>query len=56
MREFFHLAHSVKMSAEDAELAEVMLYGEIVQDYGKWYKETFPNDKCAIDFDKKSRP
>ena len=52
MREFFHLAHSVKMSAEDAELAEVMLYGEIVQDYGKWYKETFPNDKCAIDFDK----
>lgn len=52
MREFFHLAHSVKMSAEDAELAEVMLYGEIVQDYGKWYKETFPNDKCASDFDK----
>jgi ATP-dependent Clp protease protease subunit len=40
------------MSAEDAELAEVMLYGEIVQDYGKWYKETFPNDKCASDFDK----
>ena len=52
MREFFHLAHSVKMSAEDKELAEVMLYGEIVQDYGKWYKETFPNDKCASDFDK----
>ena len=52
MREFFHLAHSVRMSAEDAELAEVMLYGEIVQDYGKWYKETFPNDKCASDFDK----
>lgn len=52
MREFFHLAHSVKMSAEDKELAEIMLYGEIVQDYGKYYKEVFPNDKCAIDFDK----
>ena len=52
MREFFHLAHSVKMSAEDNELAEVMLYGEIVQDYGKWYKECFPSDKCAADFDK----
>lgn len=52
MREFFHLAHSVKMSADDAELAEVMLYGEIVQDYGKWYKECFPDDKCSSDFDK----
>ena len=52
MREFFHLAHSVRMSAEDAELAEVMLYGEIVQDYGKWYKENYPNDKSASDFDK----
>ena len=52
MREFFHLAHSVKMSAEDKELAEIMLYGEIVQDYGKYYKEVFPNNKCAIDFDK----
>lgn len=52
MRDCFHLAHSVRMSAEDSELAEVMLYGEIVQDYGKWYKEYYPNDKCAIDFDK----
>ena len=52
MRDCFHLAHSVRMSAEDSELAEIMLYGEIVQDYGKWYKEYYPNDKCAIDFDK----
>ena len=52
MRDCFHLAHSVRMSADDAELAEVMLYGEIVQDYGKWYKEYYPNDKCAADFDK----
>ena len=52
MREFFHLAHSARMSADDVELAEVMLYGEIVQDYGKWYKEYYPNDKCASDFDK----
>ena len=35
MRDCFHLAHSVRMSADDAELADVMLYGEIVQDYGK---------------------
>lgn len=52
MREIFHLAYSARMSAEDAELAEVMLYGEIVQDYGKWYKENYPNDKSASDFDK----
>ena len=52
MREVFHLAHSVRMSAEDTELAEVMLYGEIVPDYGKWYKEYYPNDRCAADFDK----
>lgn len=52
MRDVFHLAYSARMSAEDAELAEVMLYGEIVQDYGKWYKENYPNDKSASDFDK----
>ena len=52
MREVLHLAHSVRMSADDKELAEVMLYGEIVPDYGKWYKEYYPNDKCAADFDK----
>ena len=52
MREVLHLAHSIRMSADDKELAEVMLYGEIVPDYGKWYKEYYPNDKCAADFDK----
>ncbi len=52
MRELFHLAHNVRMSTEDAELAEIMLYGEIVQDYGKFYKEAYPDDKCASDFDK----
>ena len=52
MREFLRIAHSVKMSAEDSELAEVFLYGEIVQDYSKWYKEQYPNDKSASDFAK----
>ena len=51
-RDIFHIAHSVRMSAEQSDLAEVMLYGEIVQDYGKWYKEEYPNDQSASDFDK----
>ena len=50
MREILRIAHSVRMSTEDTELAEVMLYGEIVQDYSKYYKEQFPNDKSASDF------
>ena len=47
-RELFRLAHSVRMAADDA--AEVELYGEIVPDMGKYYKEWFPNDKNAVDF------
>ena len=47
MREILRIAHSVRMSTEDTELAEVMLYGEIVQDYSKYYKEQYPNDKSA---------
>ena len=50
MREILRIAHSVRMSTEDTELAEVMLYGEIVQDYSKYYKEQYPNDKSASDF------
>lgn len=31
---------------------EIMLYGEIVEDYGKWWKENYPEDKSASDFDR----
>ena len=51
-RDIFRIAHSIRMSAEKSDLAEVMLYGEIVPDYGSWYKEDYPNDKSASDFDK----
>lgn len=51
-KDIFRLAHSVRMSAEEKDLAEVMLYGEIVQDYGEWYKREYPNDKSASDFDR----
>lgn len=51
-RDVFRLAYSTRMSAEDKETGELMLYGEIVQDYGKYYKENYPDDKCASDLDK----
>lgn len=51
-RDAFRLAFRANMSAEDNEAGEIMLYGEIVQDYSKWYKEQYPNDKSASDFDR----
>lgn len=50
-RDFFRLSFRAEMSATDKEMGEVMLYGQIVQDNGKWYKEVFPDDKTASDFD-----
>ena len=50
MREMFRIAYSVKMEAEDT--AEVKLWGEITGDVPKWYKDEFPEDKNAADFDK----
>ena len=50
-RDIFHLAYRANMSADDPETGEIMLYGEIVQDMGKFWREYFPNDKCAADFD-----
>lgn len=50
MKDMFSLAYSVRMSADKADTAEVLLYGEIVGDYGKWYKEEYPNDMSASDF------
>lgn len=51
-RDIFKLAYDVRMSAEQSDLAEVMLYGEIVQDYPEWLKKEYPNDQSASDFDK----
>lgn len=51
-RDMFRLAFTTCMSAEDSTTGELMLYGEIVQDYGKWYKDQYPEDKSATDFDK----
>ncbi|MDO4647623.1 MAG: Clp protease ClpP [Eubacteriales bacterium] len=51
MPDIFKLAHSVKMSAEEENTAEVMLYGEIISnmpDEWKWDEQ----DKSAADFDK----
>lgn len=50
-RDIFHLGYSVKMSADTADTAELMLYGEIVEDGPKWWKWS-DNDKSASDFDK----
>ena len=49
-RDCFTFAYNISMSASDAASAEMTLYGEIVQDYGKWYKENYPEDKSASDF------
>ena len=52
MRDCFALrAGAPRMSADGSE-AEIMLYGEIIADYGKWWKDNFPDDKSAADFDK----
>jgi len=49
--DIFRLSYSLRMSAEESDTAELMLYGEIIQDMPeawKWSKE----DKSAADFDK----
>ena len=51
-RDCFQLCHSAPRMVAGSDEAEIMLYGEIVQDYSKWYKENFPEDKSAADFDK----
>ena len=51
-RDVFKLAFQASMSADSDDTGELKLYGEIVQDYGKWYKENYPEDKSANDFDK----
>lgn len=50
-RDIFRLAYSVKMEAEKSDTAELMLYGEIVQDGPKEWKWS-EEDKSAAEFDK----
>lgn len=50
-RDAFRLAFRASMSAE-SDTGELMLYGEITKNLNKWYKENYPDDKSAIDFDK----
>ena len=51
-RDLFRFGYSINMNAEDNTQADMTLYGEIVQDYSKWYKEQYPEDKSASDFRK----
>ena len=50
-RDIFRLAYQVSMLADDSDTAEVMLYGEIIQDGPKWWKWS-QEDKSAAEFDK----
>ena len=50
-RDIFRLGYSVRMSAEESDTAEIMLYGQIVEDGPKWWKWS-EEDKSAAEFDK----
>lgn len=50
-RDIFRLGYSVRMTAEDSDTAELMLYGQIVEDGPKWWKWS-EEDKSAAEFDK----
>lgn len=51
-RDCFRLQFTTPRMTAGNEEAEVMLYGEIIPDYSKYYKDAYPNDKSAADFDK----
>lgn len=50
-RDIFRLGYDIKMAAEETETAEILLYGEIVEDGPKWWKWS-EEDKSAADFKK----
>ena len=50
-RDIFRLGYSVNMAAEESDTAEIMLYGQIVEDGPKWWKWS-EEDKSAAEFDK----
>ena len=51
-RDGFRLRFDAPRMAAGSDEAEVMLYGEIIPDYSTYYKEVYPQDKSAADFDK----
>lgn len=50
-RDIFRFGYNVKMAAEESDTAEVMLYGQIVEDGPKWWKWS-EEDKSAAEFKK----
>lgn len=50
-KNIFRLAYDVHMEVGSSDTAEVMLYGEIVEDGPRWWKWS-QEDKSAADFDK----
>lgn len=50
-RDIFRLGYSIRMEADQNDTAEMMLYGEIVEDGPKWWKWS-DEDKSAAEFDK----
>lgn len=50
-RDIFRLAYDIHMEAGSSDTAEVMLYGEIVEDGPGWWKWS-KEDKSAAEFDK----
>ena len=51
MHDIFRLGYKVSMSAEASDTAELMLYGQIVEDGPKWWKWS-EEDKSAAEFKK----
>ena len=51
MHDIFRLGYTIKMAAETEDTAEVMLYGQIVEDGPKWWKWS-EEDKSAAEFKK----
>ena len=47
-RDIFRLAYNVHMEAENSDTAEVMLYGEIVEDGPKWWKWSDEDKSSAL--------
>ena len=51
-KDIFKLSYNVKMSADEEDTAEVMLYGEIVGDIPSYWNYFYPEDKNASLFKK----
>ena len=51
MNELFRMRFTAPRMTAESDEAEIMLYGEIVGDMSKYFKEQYPQDKSASDFD-----